>query len=144
MERACSDGRAGPPNTAPEDDRARARKQKKKGSPVVLDDEETAGLTWLCDGSLSALSKKHRKVGRGAFDTCNANAWPGALEYLARSKVDLLAVQEAKTIAIEVPDAEQAIRNAGWKMAISSCTIATAHGTSVGGREWHDVSCWHG
>ena len=48
------------------------------------------------------MSEKHRKLGLWAFDTCNANAWAGAKEYLARSKTDLVAVQEAKTIAIEV------------------------------------------
>ena len=43
-----------------------------------------------------------------------------------------MAVHEAKTTAIEVPDAGQAIIHAGWKMAISPCTLAAADCKSVG------------
>ena len=55
MGRTNGDERTAQPSTAPENERAWARRQRKKGSPVVLDDE-AADLTWLCDGSLSALS----------------------------------------------------------------------------------------
>ena len=91
MGRTNGDERAAQPSTTPEDERARARRQRKKGSPVVLDDE-VDDLTWFCDGSLSALNERHRKLGLWAFDTCNADVWAGAKEDLARSKSDLVAV----------------------------------------------------
>ena len=67
-------------------------KDRRKGSRTVLDGEAD-DLTWECDGSLSALSEKHRQIGMWALYACNANAWPGAKEYLAKSNADLVAVQ---------------------------------------------------
>ena len=100
------------PATAPESISNRARRQRRKGSRTVLDDEAD-DITWLYDGYLSALSEKHRKIVMWALDTCNTNAWSGAKEYLAKSKADLIAVQEAKIAKTELADTEQTTRISG-------------------------------
>ena len=89
-------------------------------------------LSWAEHGSLSLMSKKHRKEGLWALDTCSANAWPGAKRYPEKTQADFVAVQEAKLAKAECADAEQIARNSGWRTATGPCSITATYGKSAG------------
>ena len=78
------------------------------------------------------MSKQHWKAGLWTFDTCNANAWPGAKKYLEKTQADFVAVRESKLPKTECNDAEQTARNFGWRTPIGPCTVTAADGKSAG------------
>jgi len=76
--------------------------------------------------------RSHRDLGWWAFDSVNANAWPGAAEHLASTAADFTAVQEAKVEAQEVNDIEASSRGLGWRCSVGVCLHADGGGRSAG------------
>ena len=68
--------------------------------------------------------RSHRDLGQWAFDTVNANAWPGAAEHLASTAADFTPVQEAKAVAAEAKDYETNTKGLGWMASIGKCNFA--------------------
>ena len=114
-----------PPTTSPETVTTRLSRQAPEPNGPL-------DLYWNDDGSLSAMSNQHRKDGMWAFDTCNANAWPGAKEYLAKTQADFVAVQEARLQDAGCKGVEQTVRNSEWRTAVAPCTVTAADGKSAG------------
>ena len=75
----------------------------------------------------------HRKAGLFAFDTVNPNAWGAGADYMKRTSADVILPQEVKLPEGEpCQAAEQAARNAKWKLAIEPCLVTAKGGRSVG------------
>ena len=91
------------------------------------------GPTWPNDKSISLRDVSHREAGLFAVDTVNPNAWSVGADYMNRTSADVILVQEVK-----LPEgdpcqaAEQAARNAKWKLATEPCLVTAKGGRSAG------------
>ena len=75
----------------------------------------------------------HRKAGLFAFDTVNPNAWRAGEDYMNRSSADVIFTEEVKLPEGEPCNAaEQAARNAKWKLAVEPCLVTAKEGKSAG------------
>lgn len=114
----------------------RLRAARRKDGLLAIDEAIDLGLpesmVWRSDATKPAECKAHRKAGLWAFDTANSNVWNGAKDYMLRTGADFLASLEARVPSWEVASMEQATRNAGWRVAISPCTITEKGGKSAG------------
>ena len=91
------------------------------------------GPTWPNDKSISLSDVSHRKAGLFAIDTVNPNAWRAGEDYLSRTSTDVILTQEVKLPEGEpCKAAEQAARNAKWKLATEPCLVTAEDGRSAG------------
>ena len=88
-----------------------------------------AGPAWPNDLSLAMNDVSHREAGLFAIDTVNPNAWGGGAEYLQRTSADVVLCQEVKLPhGYPCEAAEQAARNAKWKLSVEPCLVTKAGG----------------
>ena len=91
------------------------------------------GPAWPNDKTISLSDVSHRGAGFFAVDTVNPNAWSAGADYMSRTAADILLIQEVKLPEGDPCDAaEQAARNAKWKMSTEPCLITAKGGRSAG------------
>ena len=74
----------------------------------------------------------YRKKGLWALDIVNPNVWLGAVEVLASSAADFIAVQEAKVEQEGKQNKEAAAKGQGWRVSINACGHGDGGGKSAG------------
>ena len=106
----------------------RRHAETKKAGTANMD-----GPAWPNDGSLATNDTSHRSAGLFAVDTVNPNARGAGAEYLQRTSADVVLGQEVKLpYGYPCEAAEQAARNAKWKLSIEPCLVTKAGGKSAG------------
>ena len=92
-----------------------------------------SGPLWPNDKSISLSDASHRSVGLFAIDTVNPNAWSAGADYMHRTSADVILAQEVRLPGGEpCRAAEQAARNAKWKLAVEPCLLTNKGGKSAG------------
>ena len=104
-------------------------REKKKGRVITDDDAVNA---FVDKATVNLGDGGHRKKGLWALDTVNPNAWPGAMEVLASSAADFIAVQEAKVEQEEKENKEAAAKGQSWRVSTNACGHGEDGGKSVG------------
>ena len=91
------------------------------------------GPLWPNDKSVSLSDASHRSVGLFAIDTVNPNAWSAGVDYMHRTIADVVLAQEVRLPGGEpCRAAEQAARNAKWKLAVEPFLLTSKGGRSAG------------
>ena len=68
-----------------------------------------------------------------AYDTCNANAWRQAADYMNATGADAVLFQETRVPpGLRTAEAEQTARNSKWTASLEPCVVTAAGGLSAG------------
>ena len=109
------------------------KSEKKKDRAEVARSQGEQAFELFAKGlTVHLKDDSHRELGHWAFDSANANAWPGASEFLSSTAADFIALQETKVAAEGIEDSEAAVRSKGWKVSIAACVSGDGGGKSAG------------
>ena len=125
---------------APNDGTNKSRKCRRGGKngarhvTSVLDGPwERDSLLWPSELHVRIDDDSHVKQGWWAIDTVNPNAWPAAADYLKRTSVEVVAVQDAKVESgRHIDEAEQSMRACKWTASLEPCVVSQGEGKSAG------------